>query len=229
MHILHKCLSANDVFGPVAVPSSHLNVPTRVIHSMFKSNLKPIYVFTHGMTGCLANGRVTDPSRLYTRRPSAVASGFICDAPPVSVQENMNTVLRLFNPTGRGLNFAQLMAQLGRCTDCGRCFGVSLLRREDFVLHDCPKHRHGSPPLVLEEVNGVYVEEEVLYPTEPIAGPSASATGLTRSQHSHHSRYHPIYQDAAFTPIAHRTRAARRQGRILTPDFDLTREGSVEV
>lgn len=195
------------------------------------------------LLGCLVDGRVTDPSRLYTEQPS-ITDRNISEKPLVPIEANIDIILRLFNPSGRGLSFTQLMSQVGQCADCGRCFGVSLLRREAFILHICPNRdqRHSlvtrsphrgasppfppspSPPLIFESVDGVFVEEGVLHPRspQPVAGPST--VGPTRSPSIHSSRYHPICRDVPFSPVTRNTPTRRNRKRLLTPDFDLTRD-----
>ena len=157
---------------------------------------------------CLIKGSITDPCRLYTTPVSHVAEN-IQDGPQISVQSNTNNLLRLFSP-GDGLNFLELMSQIGCCVDCGRCFGVALLQTSDPVKHLCPNdpslhpstRDEPSSPLVGAWIEGkeMFVEDGLL----PLSASNPPGPSRPRSNRSN-VRYNPIARKNSFStpPYVH--------------------------
>ena len=143
---------------------------------------------------CLVRGRITDPRRLYKQAFPPISKKNIQDGPVISVPKNYDILLRLFSPQ-RGLSFSELMSQIGCCIDCGQCFGVALLRSDDYIKHLCPgnspspKKKEPSPTFVQAHIDGqnVIVDEDLLSPSAPrLPGPSRPRSARSNV------RYNPI-------------------------------------
>ncbi|KAK7683505.1 hypothetical protein QCA50_013339 [Cerrena zonata] len=193
---------SSDVFGSIMTPRSGGKAPAPNV----------------------INKRVLNSSRLHIP-PLPPAQG---DAPLMTVQDNIDTICRLFN-INHGLGFPELMAQLGQCSGCGKYFGVTLLQGADYTLHICPSDsaRESSPTFT--EIDGVLVQDGIS-PPGPSRFPLRSQLGITspgpaRPRRRNPIRPYPIYQDAASPPLTQcpLARARRRASkRPRQADIDLT-------
>ena len=176
----------------------------RSIVGYFYSNF--VNLLTQMSSGCIVKGRITDPRRLYKTTFPPVLKKKIQDSPVISIPENIDTLFRLFSPQG-GLSFSELMSQIGCCINCGQCFGVALLRCDDYIKHLCPGNRSPSPKkkepspspnFVQAQIRGqnVLVEEGLLSPSaSSLPGPSRPRSARSNV------RYNPIpYKDHFSTP-----------------------------